>query len=171
MSNDKRTVIFFLISIFADIGLLIVFGVGTISLFFQDIVEGKDLFSANYWIDYINLLNPIRFLGVVGGFCASLYYLFKRLPVHYKLPFLTVFTAQNIYLYSIFGSRKIKWNNIALFEARRIENTIGREDGMLIKIVEVKLTLKSMEEVKFQLDTYSEKKLDMIYQLKDSAKN
>jgi hypothetical protein len=170
MSNDKR-IVFFLISIFADIGLLIVFGVGTVSLFFQDIVEGKNLFSVNYWIDYINLLNPIRFLGTVGGFCVLLYYLVKRLPVHYKLPFLTIFTARNIYLYSLFSSRKIEWINIAFFEAKRIENTNGRDDGMLIKIAEVKLILKSMEEVQFQLDTYSQKKLDMIYQLKGSAKD
>ncbi len=166
-----RTVVFFLVSLWVDICCLIMFGAIIYLLFFEDIAEGKNLFSVNYWIDYINFLNPYRSLMTVGGICALFYYLIKRLPVHYKLPFLTVFTTQNIYLYSIFGNRKIKWNNIALFEAKRIENTNGREDGMLIKIVEVKLILKSMEEVNFQLDTYSQKKIDMIYQLKDSAKD
>lgn len=171
MSNDKRTVVFFLVSLWVDICGLIIFLGSTYALFVHPVLEGKNLFSVNYWMEIIHSLNPIRALGTAIGFCVLLYYLIKRLPTHYKLPFLTIFTTQSIYLYSLFASRKIEWSNIASFEAKRIENTDGRDDGMLIKILEVKLILKSMEEVKFQIDTYSPKKIDIIYQLRDSTKN
>jgi hypothetical protein len=171
MPNNKSKVAFFLVSLWVDIVNLTILFIGIYAFLIYPVFEGKNLFSLNYWAGIINSGSPIYALKTVAGFCIFLYYVVKRLPVHYKLPFLTVFTSQGISLYSIFGNRKIEWNNIALFEAKRIENTEGRDDGMLIKIVEVQLILKSMEAVKFQLDTYSQKKLDMIYQLKGSAKD
>jgi hypothetical protein len=124
-------------------------------------ISGFNIFAINYWLDLLKALTPLNTLLFLLGLFYSHFYTIYIILSNFERPILCIFTEQDIYLYSLCGTKKIPWRGVSLFEIKQIENSPGHVSKSF-KFFEVSLQYSIEKQLKFQFETFSDTKLSKI---------